>query len=229
MKKINLIIFLGVIFLIIISLLWWMKLTNLSESISEIEEQKIILEEEILKRDDEQSILNSDISVANNKYNNVQQRLNNVISDINYLKNSVHYELHDPTYSEMIDFLKSDLTNEKEYVGDGENLYVCRHFSQEINNNSEKQGIRCAYIGIIFSGDEPHAILAFNTTDKGMIYYDSSYYSMYNSITEHENGYYWKINLEIGKDYYADCVTLPYGFYYPPDPDCIVVDFINYW
>lgn len=226
MNLAKVIVIVGVVFMISISILWGLKISNLSDSISKINEKKKDIKSEIELSNTDLSYIKSQIFIINNQIDDVKQSLENTNSDVKYLKNGDRYELHDPTYSEMIDFLRSDKTNQKEYI---EDVYVCRHFANEVNNNSEACGIRCGYVSVFLSGPEDHAIVAFNTTDKGIVYYDPSYCSSWGTFNELTSGYYWKIDLQIGKDYYADCLTLPADFYYDPDPDCKVLDFEVIW
>lgn len=76
--------------------------------------------------------------------------------------------LHNPTFREAVDFLEEDRTDANEYV---EGEYVCSHFAADVNNNAEKQGIRCALVDVRFPSSG-HAIIAFDTTDEGMVYFD---------------------------------------------------------
>ncbi len=74
-------------------------------------------------------------------------------------------ELINPTYVELIDFLASDKTDLKPYIM-GE--YVCFDFAAELNNNAEANGIRAAYVRIR-GKDWGHAVVAFETVDRGLI------------------------------------------------------------
>jgi hypothetical protein len=76
--------------------------------------------------------------------------------------------LHNPTFAEASDFLEDDRTDENEYI---EGEYVCSHFAADVNNNAEQAGIRCALVEIRFP-DSGHAIIAFETDDEGMVYFD---------------------------------------------------------
>jgi hypothetical protein len=78
----------------------------------------------------------------------------------------------DPTWDQVMAFLKTDNTDEMEYVADD---FMCGSFAQEVHNNAEKAGIRAAFVGIDLAG-EPigHAVNAFNTTDRGLVYTDST-------------------------------------------------------
>lgn len=72
-----------------------------------------------------------------------------------------------PTYKELMDFLARDKTDLKPSIP-GE--YVCVDFSAEVNNNAELEGIRAAYVGIDYPKGPGHAIVAFETVDRGLIF-----------------------------------------------------------
>ena len=75
----------------------------------------------------------------------------------------------DPTYAELIAFIKADITDESLYT----NSYVCSDFAEAVHNNAEAAGIRAAWAGIDLEGDEEgHACNAFETTDLGLVYID---------------------------------------------------------
>lgn len=78
-----------------------------------------------------------------------------------------------PTYAELVAFIKSDPTDTREYVAEGSGAYVCADFAEDVHNNAERSGIRAAWVGITFENiEEGHAINAFETTDKGLVYID---------------------------------------------------------
>lgn len=77
--------------------------------------------------------------------------------------------LHDPTYEELEEFLAYDKTNLKSYIED-EDKYACFNFAGEVNNNAELEGIRAALVLIYFRNYVGHAIVAFQTVDKGLIF-----------------------------------------------------------
>ena len=76
------------------------------------------------------------------------------------------YPIRDPTYQEMLEFLAGDKTDENNYVP---NVYECRHFATDVCNNAERSGYRCAFVSVSFA-EEGHAIVAFNTVDRGLIF-----------------------------------------------------------
>ncbi len=108
------------------------------------------------------------------------------------------YTIKDPTYREARAFLRRDKTDELEYV---EGEYVCADFAADVCNNAEEEGIRCAYVLLDYSGGA-HAIVAFNTIDRGLIYVEPQWDEMLDEI-------------EIGEEYH-ECLGAEYG---QPDYD----------
>ena len=72
----------------------------------------------------------------------------------------------DPTYDQMVVFLNRDRTDLQPYV---EGVRVCAEFAEEVYNNAEASGIRTAFV--MLSGVD-HALNAFETTDRGLVYVD---------------------------------------------------------
>jgi hypothetical protein len=78
-----------------------------------------------------------------------------------------------PIYDDLIDFIKQDKTDIRFYIEEGDWAYVCADASEDVHNNAEAAGIRAAWVGIQFTGNQPgHAINAFETVDKGLVYID---------------------------------------------------------
>jgi len=102
----------------------------------------------------------------------------------------------DPTWDEMIHFLNHDHTNWNEYVVTAEEQYTCRHFACDVCLAARDQGIRCAYVHIGFR-DYAHAIVAFETTDKGMIYFEPQSDR--------------RMKVEIGKEYWGQIYPGSFG------------------
>lgn len=75
------------------------------------------------------------------------------------------FYLRDPTYGEAIKFIKEDKTDRIEY----NQTFVCTDYSAMFKTNAFNAGFRCFYVTIDFE-NYGHAIVAFNTTDQGMIY-----------------------------------------------------------
>lgn len=108
----------------------------------------------------------------------------------------------DPTYQELIEFLRNDATDSFPYVysfllagsyyGTAEskidlsnikdiidgnkqpiNPKICADFAERLHNEAEKSGIRCGYVSLEL-GTDGHACNIFNTTDRGIIYIDDT-------------------------------------------------------
>lgn len=94
--------------------------------------------------------------------------------DSKYLDNNCNAK--DISYSELISFILKDDTDKMHF---NYSSFVCADYAEMLHNNAEDAGIKCAYVsiaapgvtqdGTVFSG---HALNAFNTTDKGLIYID---------------------------------------------------------
>jgi hypothetical protein len=82
------------------------------------------------------------------------------------------YTLQNPTYQEMKTFLAQDPTNNNTY---SEDKYVCVDFAAAVNNNAESKGIRCAVVDIFYPDGYGHTIVAFDTTDRGLIYIEPQF------------------------------------------------------
>ena len=84
-----------------------------------------------------------------------------------------------PTYNELLAFIKQDITDTKRY-SEGIELKgriilanICADFAEEVHNNAEAKGIKAAWVGIDFrGGGDGHALNAFETTDRGLVYVD---------------------------------------------------------
>lgn len=116
---------------------------------------------------------------------------------VNYerLTTGYGYVLRDPSYQEMRSFLARDKTSEREYV---ENEYVCVDFAADVKANAAKEEIRCAYVVIEYRGGTGHSIIAFDTTNQGLVFIEPQFD--------------WEVEPEIGKRYYQ-CVEPPPGHY----------------
>jgi hypothetical protein len=121
-------------------------------------------------------------------YSKLQSNLNNLQTSYNSMTASYGYILRDPTYQEVRTFIAADNTDAKTYVND---TYVCEDFAFDVKTHAMQQKIRCAYVSIRFP-DSAHAIVAFNTTDRGIIYIEPQ--------SDEE------VNLQVGKHYWTQCV-----------------------
>ncbi len=82
------------------------------------------------------------------------------------------YTLRNPMYSELMRFLAEDRTDSNEYVP-GE--YTCIEFAADVNNNAEAAGFRAAFVIIDYPGERGHAVVAFETVDRGLIFIEPQF------------------------------------------------------
>ena len=129
------------------------------------------------------------------------QEIISLKSELEKARGGNTYERHNPTFLEVSEFIAQDKTDELNYENE---KFTCKDFAQVVNNNAEKKGIRCAYVLLGFVGNVSHGIIGFNTTDKGMVYIEPQ--------TDE-----WIQNLEIGKDYWTDCVITKEDSYFYGD------------
>ncbi|MBI2850281.1 MAG: hypothetical protein HYX80_04465 [Chloroflexi bacterium] len=87
-------------------------------------------------------------------------------------------ETHNPTYSELMAFLAEDKTDGKPYI---EGEYVCFEYAAELNNNADVRGLQAAYVRLR-SDDWGHAVVAFETVDKGLIFIEPQSDSVVNLV-----------------------------------------------
>ena len=89
--------------------------------------------------------------------------------DDHYITLSNYANAKNPTYAQLLSFLKKDKTDEKKYT----DTYVCADFAEKLHNNAEKKGIKCAWVGCDFKeGGDGHAFNLFKTADKGTVFID---------------------------------------------------------
>ena len=88
------------------------------------------------------------------------------------LKEASGYNLHNPSYQEMMDFLSQDTTDSIPYVT---HEHMCVDYAAQVNNNAEAKGIRCATVYILNNEGIGHTIIAFETTDRGFQFVEPQY------------------------------------------------------
>ena len=113
--------------------------------------------------------------------------------------NARGYDIRDPTYSEALDFVAQDQTDKTEYKTDE---YTCNDFTAALKTNALNRGLKSFFVYIEFYGPYAHAIIAFNTTDRGMIFIEPQSDDV--------------VNLRVGQPYWDRSKYLP-----PPYDDTV--------
>jgi len=141
----------------------------------------------------------------------LQTTFANLQANYDSLTDGYGYVLRDPTYREVKAFLAADKTDARTYVDDS---YVCEDFSLDVKIHAMQQKIRCAFVSIRFVGDNAgHAIVAFDTTDMGIIYIEPQ--------SDEE------VNLQVGKHYWTQCLIT--NVYYTTTYDDTIERFNVIW
>ena len=79
--------------------------------------------------------------------------------------------LVDIPWPELKEFLEQDDTDRLTYI---ESSFDCSGFAITLRDSAARCGIRCAYVEIEFFVESGHALNAFETTDRGLVYVDST-------------------------------------------------------
>ncbi len=146
------------------------------------------------------------------QYSDLQATLADLQTSYDRMVSGYDYVLKDPTYQAMVSFLARDNTSDKTYSA---NSYNCVDFSADIKANAAKEKIRCAYVAVDFPGSTGHALLAFNTIDRDVIYIEPQ--------SDEE------VRLEVGEHYY-ECIIPKPGYYYDaPENDDTILRFVVVW
>ena len=127
-----------------------------------------------------------------------------------------------PTWKELEDFLREDKTDKNLYVPD---VYVCGGFARDVHNNAEARGIRAAFVVVHFQDEtiDSHALNAFKTVDKGLVYIDCTHWEYPFDITNYDR------LVEMAKDEsYVETLLFPEGWELIPGDD-IVKSIEIYW
>jgi uncharacterized protein YoxC len=147
-----------------------------------------------------------ELNTSTERIESLEATLSNLQVNYARLATGYGYVLRDPSYQEMREFLARDKTDEREYII---GKYVCRHFAADVKANAAKERIWSAYVHITMPGPG-HAIVAFLTTDRGLVFIEPQLDAI--------------ANLVIGRSYWESV-----GRPRPTDYDDTVIRIIKYW
>ena len=81
-----------------------------------------------------------------------------------------NHEAADVSWDELVSFVVEDDTDQSPYI---EDLRMCGTFAEQLHNRAEAAGIRSAWVSVDFvDTDIGHALNAFVTTDRGLVFVD---------------------------------------------------------
>ena len=185
-------------------------LANNETELNNTKDELSIITAELQDTEDHLSNIEADLQVTRDDLATVEAELEDVKTELSTLQTDP-FHLHNPTFDEVISFLQDDETNSNPYI---EDEYVCTHFARDVNDNAEDQGIRCAFVDIRFPRSA-HAIIAFDTTDQGLVYFDPT-------LTDA------RVRPVIGKQYWR-CIEPEPGYYQKPPFDDTILDIAVIW
>lgn len=106
-----------------------------------------------------------------------------------------------PSWSQLVSFLRIDPTDRMCYDN---NSFVCADFAEMLHNNAEKAGWRAAYVSIALASKiYGHALNAFETTDRGLVYIDSTGLSCAEPRPQYMDS---RVDLRVGAEYIPVCI-----------------------
>jgi hypothetical protein len=202
----------AIVILAVVSIAFIVATAWVSNELETAQEQWTNVAAELDTMQAELSTVEIELNASTETVESLEDALSNL--QINYarLTTGYGYVLMDPSYQEMQDFLTQDMTSEREYV---EGEYVCVDFAADVKANAARQGIRCAYVVIEYRGERGHTIIAFDTTDEGIVFIEPQFD--------------WEVEPEIGERYYQ-CVKPPSGYYMTkPGYDDTITRFVVIW
>jgi len=138
--------------------------------------------------------------------------LNENVSELQKLQLGSKYKMHDPTYQEVLFFIEDDETDKIPY---DEETFSCKDYASIVNDNAESEGIRCCVVSLSFK-ESGHVLIGFDTIDKGMVYVEPQSDELVS-------------RLEIGNEYWTECVIPKGGYYYTDQPDDTIENILMYW
>jgi hypothetical protein len=213
MKKVKKITIMGVTIILVVSIIAGYYIYKISELISILTKETESLQTELNERQQILGNLNNQFSGTQNDKRLASENLNETIAELQLRESGTEYTLHDPLYWQARNFLSIDSTDKKPY---DETTFTCANYAQEVNNNAEKLGIRCAYVVVNFSDSAVgHALIAFESIDQGLKFFEPQ--------TDE------RVNLQIGNSYWADCVVPNGNYYYVRTPGDTIQSFTIYW
>jgi len=115
-----------------------------------------------------------------------------------------------PTWQELVNFLRSDNTDKIKYEKDE---FICGDFAERLHNNAEKAGIKSAVVCIVLgpSSEYPngsgHALNAFDVIGRGVIFVDDTGTCARDACPQDLDT---KVDLKVGNAYIPQSVFTEY-------------------
>jgi hypothetical protein len=144
------------------------------------------------------------------KTKSLQAEFENLQDDYqNLLERSKQSTLSNPSWLELKSFLEQDDTDTLTY---DKTSFDCDGFAITLRDRALPFGYRCAFIGLSFGEVVGHALNAFETTDRGIIFVDATEHDTIAYVQQGQP--YGMISLDVVKSDYINCEGDPNSFWY---------------
>ena len=138
--------------------------------------------------------------------------------------------LLNPSWEELKDFLYEDDTDDMEYVYP---TTICYHFAQRLQKNAKAAGWRCAIVEVRLEGypdwydygipsSTGHALNAFETTDKGLVYIDCTAAPGYSGNADKI------VDVKVGEQYTPESIFPSYFQYWESMGTVVEIESIDW-
>jgi hypothetical protein len=202
----------AVIILAIVAVASLITMVWVLNELNSVRNSRLQVDAELQAMQAELTTVEIELNASKELVESLEDTLSNLQVNYARLTTGYDYVLRDPSYQEMKAFLEQDETSEQEYL---RNEYICVDFAANVKANAAEEGIRCAYVVIEYLGTTGHAIVAFDTTDRGLVYVEPQFD--------------WDVVPEVGRRYY-ECVVPPPGQYMvEPDYDDTIARIVVIW
>ena len=195
------------------------ELTSTQTELTSTQTELASTQTELASTQTELTLTQTELASTQTELEGVQDKLTNIEVELADLQTSYDglitghgYTIKDPTYKQMMSFIREDKTDKKQYI---EGEYVCQNFAMDVCNYAEEKGIRCAYVSLWYPNEIGHIIIAFNTIDKGLTYIEPQTDEV--------------VKAEIGKHFYKCVVPKPGYYYEKPDYDDTIGKILVIW
>lgn len=159
----------------------------------------------------ENTELQTELDASNSNLEAAGQRIAGLEEDINDILQGDESKLRDPTWAELERFVETDKTDTREYIL---SEFDCEGFTITLRDHAWRRGFRSGYVAIgLGENAAGHALNAFQTTDKGLVYVDNSEQDTIGYIKIGE--VYGTIALDGVRKTYINCDIAPDQFWKP--------------
>lgn len=116
--------------------------------------------------------INTGFNYGLDNYSYFRGEPNSAASNVREVLEPVHFMEMRLTYQQVMDWLRKDKTDAVPY---GDNNFTCVDYSAQVKSNAELDNIRCGFMYIWNLDGTAHAIVVFDTTDRGFVYVEPQF------------------------------------------------------